>query len=82
MASILVVIGSAILFVLVVNFIDAEPRRSIVELPLMFAATLIGVFAFQTDQEAYRYRFFVDHNVPPRLIWLTLANYWVWMLSA
>ena len=32
---------------------------------------------FLSDKERNRYRFFVEHNVPPRCVWLTRHSLWL-----
>jgi hypothetical protein len=45
-------------------------------LPIAILATLIGALVFLPDQEQRRYRFYGEHNVPPRLVWLTRQLPW------
>jgi hypothetical protein len=46
-------------------------------LSLAFFSTLIGAMVFLPDQEQRRYRYFAEHNVPPRLVWLSRHLLWV-----
>jgi hypothetical protein len=45
------------------------------------STSLIGSMVFLTDQEQRRYRFFAEHNVPPRYIWLTRQLFWLVVIS-
>ncbi len=54
--------------------------------PVAFVAALIiavlaGTFAFQPDQERRNYRFFQEHNVPPRYVWFTRQVPWIALLT-
>ena len=44
-------------------------------------STLMGAMVFLPDQEQRRYRFFAEHNVPPRLVWLSRHLIWLAVLS-
>ena len=43
-------------------------------------AVLMGAFVFRADQEGHRFRFFVEHNVPPRLVWISRQIPWLFAL--
>ncbi len=45
-------------------------------IPLIAFAGLMGASVFLPDQERRGYRFFVEHNVPPRYVWLTRLVPW------
>ncbi len=45
--------------------------------PLIAFAALMGSSVFLPDQERRSYRFFVEHNVPPRYVWLTRLLPWL-----
>jgi ABC-type transport system involved in multi-copper enzyme maturation permease subunit len=49
--------------------VDSSNEAAIYPMALM--AALAGACVFLTDQERRRYAFFVEHNVPPRLVWLS-----------
>src|SRR5262249_35266408 len=40
-------------------------------------ASLMGSMVFLADQERQRYRFFAEHNVPPRYVWMARQIQWV-----
>jgi hypothetical protein len=44
-------------------------------------ATIIGCFVFRADQERQHYRYFVEHNVPPRSVWLARQLPWLTLLA-
>lgn len=46
------------------------------------AATLMGYAVFQPDQSRHHYRFFVEHNAWPRLVWFTRQIPWLVALAA
>ncbi len=45
--------------------------------PLVAFAALMGACVFLPDQERRHFRFFVEHNVPPRYVWLTRQLPWM-----
>jgi ABC-2 family transporter protein len=45
--------------------------------PIAAFAALMGTCVFLSDQERRNYRFFVEHNVPPRYVWLTRQLPWI-----
>ena len=45
--------------------------------PLVAFAALMGACVFLPDQERRNYRFFVEHNVLPRYVWLTRQLPWI-----
>jgi hypothetical protein len=47
--------------------------------PTAVLATLMGTMVFLPDQERQRYRFFAEHNVPPRMVWL--ARHIPWLVT-
>ena len=44
--------------------------------PIAAFAALMGACVFLSDQERHHFRFFVEHNVPPRYVWLTRQLPW------
>jgi hypothetical protein len=48
-----------------------------VMVPMAIFATLMGCFVFRADQERRSFRFFVEHNVPPRYVWLSRQLPWI-----
>jgi hypothetical protein len=55
----------------------SEWPHYIAVIPLLAFPGLMGCFVFLVDQEQARYRFFVEHNVPPRYVWLTRQLLWL-----
>jgi len=49
---------------------------------IMVLGPLLGCFVFQRDQEQRGFRFFVEHNVPPRYVWLSRQVPWIVMTTA
>jgi hypothetical protein len=49
--------------------------------PMAVLASLIGSMVFLADQEQRRYRFFAEHNTPPRYVWLARQIPWMLTLS-
>ncbi len=45
-------------------------------IPVAIGAALLGSCVFLADQERHSYRFFVEHNVPPRYVWLARIVPW------
>lgn len=45
--------------------------------PLVGMAAVMGSCVFLPDQERRQFRFFVEHNVPPRYVWLTRQLPWL-----
>ncbi|HKD35542.1 MAG TPA: hypothetical protein VKB78_02040, partial [Pirellulales bacterium] len=50
-------------------------------LSLAIFSTLMGAMVFLPDQEQRRYRFFAEHNIPPRLVWLSRHLPWLSVLT-
>lgn len=50
-------------------------------LPLALFAALAGCFVFQADQRRGSFRFFAEHNVPPRYVWLSRQLPWIILLG-
>ena len=65
-----------VLLVLASGFPDIESTM----LPMVAIAGLAGSCVFLADQERHHYRYFVEHNVPPRLVWLTRQGPWIVIL--
>jgi hypothetical protein len=51
--------------------------RWVVIIPLAPMAALAGACVFLPDQEKRNYRFFVEHNIPPRIVWLSRQLPWI-----
>src|SRR5262245_52254696 len=49
----------------------------IVPWSMAVVASLMGSMVFLPDQERRHYRFFAEHNVPPRHVWLTRQLPWI-----
>jgi hypothetical protein len=62
--------------------LNSELPQSIAVIPLLACPALMGCFVFLADQEQARYRFFVEHGVPPRYVWLTRQLPWLFTLFA
>ncbi len=45
--------------------------------PLLAVTALMGANVFQSDQQRGNFRFFVEHNVPPRYVWLARLLPWI-----
>lgn len=54
-------------------FSGLAPPFSVV---MIAGAALMGACVFLSDQERNSFRFFVEHNVPPRLVWLSRIAPW------
>jgi hypothetical protein len=61
---------------------DSELSQYIAIIPMLACPALMGCFVFLADQEQARYRFFVEHGVPPRSVWLTRQLPWLFTLIA
>jgi hypothetical protein len=48
-----------------------------VVVPLAALAGLMGCCVFLPDQERRRFRFFVEHNIPPRYVWYSRELLWI-----
>ena len=44
---------------------------------VVILTSLAGSMAFLSDKERDRFRFFVDHNIPPRYVWFTRHLLWL-----
>jgi hypothetical protein len=44
-------------------------------------AVVMGSLVFLPDQERRNYRYFLEHNVPPRYIWLTRQAPWMFVIA-
>jgi hypothetical protein len=58
-----------------ISMTDSNHHRAV--WPIAVFATLMGAMVFLPDQEQRRYRFFAEHNVPPRLVWLARQVPWL-----
>ncbi|HEY2894022.1 MAG TPA: ABC transporter permease, partial [Pirellulales bacterium] len=47
-----------------------------------FWGAVAGALAFRPDQERNHFRFFVEHNIPPRWVWLTRQAPWLLAMMA
>ena len=45
------------------------------------AIALLGCFVFRADQARHQFRFFIEHNVPPRYVWLSRQVPWLMAFS-
>ncbi len=48
---------------------------------VLILTSLAGSMVFLSDKEQQRYRYFVEHNVPPRYVWLTRQVLWLTVTS-
>ncbi len=58
-----------------------ENQRDVAIIPLAAMAALAGGCVFLPDQEKRNYRFFVEHNIPPRTVWLSRQLPWIATLT-
>lgn len=59
-----------------------QARTEILVVLAIGVAAIFGAFVFRGDQERRQYRFFVEHNIPPRYVWLTRQLLWIAALAA
>jgi hypothetical protein len=59
------------------SMIGSDIDKLLPLLPLIGFAALMGSSVFRPDQDGRSYRFFVEHNVPPRYVWLTRLLPWL-----
>lgn len=52
-------------------------ETAVVLLLVLLGITMSGCFTFRGDQSRRSYRFFAEHNVPPRYVWLTRHSVWL-----
>ncbi len=57
------------------SLLGGHDRYAVV--PMVVFAALLGCCVFLPDQERRRYRFFVEHNIPPRYVWFTRQAPWI-----
>ncbi len=57
------------------------PHDFFIIVPLAALATLVGSFVFLSDQVQHRYRFFVEHNVHPRSVWMARQLPWLLIVA-
>lgn len=57
--------------------LDPSRQPFLAVFPLVALATLMGASVFQADQQRSHFRFFVEHNVPPRYIWIGRLLPWI-----
>ncbi len=65
----------AVLLALTVQF-DGKPPQSAFQWLLIGGGALVGCAVFRSDQERRNYRFFVEHNIPARYVWLSRQVFW------
>jgi hypothetical protein len=53
------------------------PAGEIAAWIVIAVTALFGCFVFQADQSRHRYRFFIEHNVGPRYVWLSRQLPWL-----
>lgn len=72
-----------IALVMVAIAVYCQPRndRWLAIIPLAAMAALAGACVFLPDQEKRNYRFLVEHNIPPRTVWLSRQLPWIAMLA-
>ncbi len=67
-----------LLCLLAANYGLVENQQSVLPIvPLLAFAALMGANVFQADQQRAQFRFFVEHNVPPRYVWLSRLVPWI-----
>jgi hypothetical protein len=57
------------------------PNGDATYVPLALFAALAGCCVFQADQQRRSFRFFVEHNVPPRYVWFSRQLPWILLLA-
>jgi hypothetical protein len=65
---------------LMTKYAGFEDSRELAILPLTALAAVMGSAVFLGDQERRGFRFFVEHNVPPRYVWLSRVLPWLCVL--
>lgn len=70
--------------VMVAFAVYGQPQndRWVVLIPVAPMAALAGACVFLPDQENRNYRFFVEHNIPPRIVWLSRQLPWIAMFAS
>jgi ABC-type transport system involved in multi-copper enzyme maturation permease subunit len=63
--------------VIIAGITAYQNRNEVCAAALCAVAALMGSMVFLADQERRRYRFFVEHNAPPRYVWLTRQVPWL-----
>jgi ABC-type transport system involved in multi-copper enzyme maturation permease subunit len=56
-------------------------QHAVAIIPLAAMAAAAGACVFLADQENRNYRFFVEHNIPPRTVWLSRQVPWIATLA-
>lgn len=59
------------------GLVAASDAGTLPLVPLAAMAAVMGSCVFLADQERHRFRFFVEHNVPPRAVWVTRQLPWI-----
>jgi hypothetical protein len=73
----LLMAGVQIGLVLLVLVSGVYPAGISAAMPMVAIAGLAGSCVFLADQERRHYRYFVEHNVPPRLVWVARQLPWI-----
>jgi hypothetical protein len=73
----LLMVALQIASVYVVRYSGLDNSNQLTVFPLIGFAALMGACVFLPDQERWSFRFFVEHNVPPRKVWLTRLLPWI-----
>ncbi len=67
---------------MLVMYSGADKDNTLAILPLLGMAAVMGACVFLPDQERRHFRFFVEHNVSPRYVWLTRLVPWMVIAAA
>jgi hypothetical protein len=73
----LLLVGLQLAVTLFIQFLGIDKDNLLTILPLVGFAALMGSSVFLPDQERRNYRYFAEHNVPPRYVWLTRLLPWM-----
>lgn len=73
----LLLVGLQLAATLFIQFLGIDKDNLLTILPLVGFAALMGSSVFLPDQERRNYRYFAEHNVPPRAVWLTRLMPWM-----
>jgi hypothetical protein len=76
-AWLMLLIASLHVGLTLIVILKPELPQLIAVVPLLVCSALMGCFVFLADQEQARYRFFVEHGIPPRYVWLTRQFPWL-----
>jgi hypothetical protein len=73
----LVLLGLVPISLAAEQMLATRDRDFLGPIPIAILASLAGSCVFLADQEKGRFRFFVEHNIPPRYVWFTRQISWL-----